>query len=568
MAIYSLQCEIGSRSKGQSATAHAAYILRSKIYCEEDQETKNYSNLPGLLYSGVMLCDNAPDEYNDPEVLCNAIMKKENAVNSQLYRTFKIALPKELPLEENIKLLEKMVKSFADEGMCVIYSIHDQDYTLNEDGEKVGNGNIHAHIIVTTRAIGSNGKWLPKTKETYKRDAAGNKIPSLDKNGKQRKRKSGQLCWERDTVKTTDWDEQFKVQEWRERWQNIHNNYIDNYVDCLEFEREDAEKIKDALHIDCRSNEARGIALLPQIHEGYKAKLMEKEGKISERCEYNRAIKVYNESLKLDAEIKPLEDAAKEAEQEKAMILNEIAALQIEAEQAEQAEDLWNNVIVAAADEQPRYTIEDYAEAVDAVKKLDAELSKAEIKAAVSDKEINEILKDTDAYKNVLISKRECDNYYCNYRDIKAEFESLESWYIVASEDPPVFNPLKYIDYRKKESRYKNLKSIKDKYNNLENAYNANKNKYDNLVKTKSKELYQLRKNKITDEINAKKAVYNLKIAEIKEKYPDIITQYNQYIENKKEKEKENELNKNTTKKYNKEDKIKYQTSYSNKDKK
>ena len=46
--------------------------------------------------------------------------------------------------------------------MCADWAIHDK-----------GNGNPHAHIMLTTRPIKANGEWGAKEKKAYKLDENG-----------------------------------------------------------------------------------------------------------------------------------------------------------------------------------------------------------------------------------------------------------------------------------------------------------------------------------------------------------------------------------------------------------
>ena len=49
--------------------------------------------------------------------------------------------------------------------MCADVAIHDK-----------GDGNPHAHIMLTTRGFNPDGSWSKKEKSVYKLDASGNKI--------------------------------------------------------------------------------------------------------------------------------------------------------------------------------------------------------------------------------------------------------------------------------------------------------------------------------------------------------------------------------------------------------
>lgn len=273
MAIYHCSIRNISRSSGKSAVASSAYRSGSKMYDEEIGKTFNYSLKKEVAYSEIILCKNAPREYQDRQVLWNEVQKVEKASNSRLAREWIVAIPHELSFEESKELLFGFGKSLAEEGMCIQLDMH-----LKE-------GNYHGHFMGTTRPIKENGEWGQKEKKAFKLDENGQKIPIIDeKTGKQkvrvRKGKGEEKLWERVTVDANDWNKKEKIEEWRKRWAEHCNKYLQEH-----------EKI------DHRSYKKQGIKQLPTIHEGYVARQMELKGEVSEKCQYNREVKKYNELL-------------------------------------------------------------------------------------------------------------------------------------------------------------------------------------------------------------------------------------------------------------------------------
>lgn len=96
MAIYHLNAKLIGRSKGRSAVGAAAYRSGSIITNEYDGITHDYSRKKGILYSEVILCDNAPVIYKDRSQLWNAVELTEKDSKAQLSRELEIALPNEL----------------------------------------------------------------------------------------------------------------------------------------------------------------------------------------------------------------------------------------------------------------------------------------------------------------------------------------------------------------------------------------------------------------------------------------------------------------------------------------
>jgi hypothetical protein len=258
MAIYHCTCKIISRGQGRSAVGAAAYRSGEKLYNEYDGIEHDYTKKGGVVYSEIMLCENAPKEYQDRQTLWNAVEQIEKSSKAQLAREYEVALPVELSREEQIKLVRDFAKeNFVDNGMCVDFSIHDKE-----------DGNPHAHIMLTTRPIEQDNSWGVKQKKEY----------ILDKNGQKQydKKKQTYKC---KTVKTTNWDSKEFLQHSRESWAEKVNQEL--------------EKKSLPQRIDHRSLKEQGVDRVPTIHEGGARKL-EKRGIKTDRGKINREIKTAN----------------------------------------------------------------------------------------------------------------------------------------------------------------------------------------------------------------------------------------------------------------------------------
>lgn len=258
MAIYHCTCKIISRGQGRSAVGAAAYRSGEKLYNEYDGIEHDYTKKGGVVYSEIMLCENAPKEYQDRKTLWNAVEQIEKSSKAQLAREYEVALPVELSREEQIKLVRDFAKeNFVDNGMCVDFSIHDKE-----------DGNPHAHIMLTTRPIEQDNSWGVKQKKEY----------ILDKNGQKQydKKKQTYKC---KTVKTTNWDSKEFLQRSRESWAEKVNQEL--------------EKKSLPQRIDHRSLKEQGVDRVPTIHEGGARKL-EKRGIKTDRGKINREIKTAN----------------------------------------------------------------------------------------------------------------------------------------------------------------------------------------------------------------------------------------------------------------------------------
>ena len=249
---------ITQRSKNQSAIAGAAYQSGETLFSEYDQKRKSYSEKRGIVYTEIMLPANAPPEYADRNTLWNAAEKIEKQWNSQLARRIVFALPIEVPSEQYPAMLESFCREhFVSKGMCVDFAIHDK-----------GDGNPHAHIMLTMRAMDENGKWLPKSRKVY----------DLDENGERIRLPSGN--WKSHKENTVDWNEQKYAEVWRHGWEVITNDFL--------------EQNNRPERVDLRSYERQGLDIVPTVHIGPAVTQMERRGEATMIGDLNRDIKAAN----------------------------------------------------------------------------------------------------------------------------------------------------------------------------------------------------------------------------------------------------------------------------------
>jgi len=118
-----------------------------------------------------------------------------------------------------------------------------------------GDGNPHAHVMLTMRAIDKNSNWMNKSTSIN-----GQKVP------------------------TVDWNEQHKAEQWRKKWAEFVNKYL--------------EKYNHEQRIDHRSYKRQGKEQIPTVHLGQAAHQMEKRGIRTERGDRNRKINGINNELR------------------------------------------------------------------------------------------------------------------------------------------------------------------------------------------------------------------------------------------------------------------------------
>ena len=187
--------------------------------------------------------------------------KAEGQWNAQLARGIIMALPNEIPKDEYEALVRDYCREqFVSHGMIADFAIHDK-----------GDGNPHAHILLTVRAMDENGKWLPKARKVY----------DLDGNGERIRLPYGEYKSHKEN--TTDWDQKTNAELWRSKWAEAVNR-------CY-------EKNDLPIRIDLRSFERQGKEQLPTIHLGPAVAHMEEKGIQTELGDYNRQIKKHNTAL-------------------------------------------------------------------------------------------------------------------------------------------------------------------------------------------------------------------------------------------------------------------------------
>ena len=252
--------KISTRSKSPPTTASAAYQSGERLYDERTHRTKNYDDKRGVIYTEIMLPDNAPREYADRNTLWNAVEWSETNWNAQMARKLHITLPRELSMDDNLKLIREYVQDqFVSQGMIADIAIHDPDPP---------NHNPHAHVMLTMRALDEQGHWLPKCHREY----------VLDENGDRIKGENGK--WKFRKVFTTDWDNRDNAEKWRQAWEDIQNRYL-----------EAADRPE---RISMKSYERQGIDQIPTVHMGPAVTAMERRGIETNIGNLNREIKKTN----------------------------------------------------------------------------------------------------------------------------------------------------------------------------------------------------------------------------------------------------------------------------------
>lgn len=312
-----------SRGAGRSAVAAAAYLSCSRLLNEYDGVQHDYTRKQGLVWQQVFLPAAAPAEWQNREILWNAVEENEKTKDSRLAREFVVALPIELSKAQWERLLSDFVSdTFVSDGMCADVAIHDP-YPPGH--------NPHAHILLTVRPLDEKGKWQYKTEKEYlcvkdseERGFTAAEFKQAQGDGweKQYQYKVGKkkvymvpssaqaqgyervskypksTKYGRQNPISERWNSEEQLVFWRKAWADVTN---------LHLERAGQEE-----RIDHRSHAERGLEEQPTIHEGVIARALEKKWIVSDRCELNRQIKADNALLReLKAQMKKMAQAVK-----------------------------------------------------------------------------------------------------------------------------------------------------------------------------------------------------------------------------------------------------------------
>ncbi|QNM07016.1 MobA/MobL family protein [Qiania dongpingensis] len=262
IAIYHCTIKIIKRSEGRSAVAAAAYRSGQKLTNEWDGHTHDYTRKGGIVHSEIILPAHAPPTFSDRSTLWNSVEAIEKSGKSQLARELEIALPAELDREAQLALVRTYVRNnFVSAGMCADFALHDK-----------GDGNPHAHIMLTMRPLTPGGEWGAKCRKEYDLDERGQRIPD------------GKGGWKNHRADTTDWNDRDKAEQWRAAWAEYANRAL--------------EQANRPERIDHRSYKRQGVEQLPTVHMGVAATRMERRGIVTDKGNINRQIAADNKLLK------------------------------------------------------------------------------------------------------------------------------------------------------------------------------------------------------------------------------------------------------------------------------
>lgn len=280
MAIYHLNARGIAPARGSSAVASAAYQSGETLRDEATGELKRYARAERIADTGIVLPEGAPAW--DRQSLWNEARRAYGGGNELVAKRYEFALPRELDFGEQRACVLDFCNLFKNKACD--WAIHDS-----------GDGNPHAHVLVSALNLGAEGFERPKVQKSTKvylcRRADGSDVMVAAKDWKAAKAEGIEKVYnfrdgERRTMSqaeaagltkadrksktpvavTAKMDgakafdaEKAELRRVRASWAQIANR-------CL---AEHAERHGEAaVTIDHRSFEDRKIEYIPTVHEG------------------------------------------------------------------------------------------------------------------------------------------------------------------------------------------------------------------------------------------------------------------------------------------------------------
>ena len=158
MASYHLSVKTVSRATGRSGPGAAAYRTATRLICERDGTTHDYTQRGGVDGPAFIVTPEGADWAQDRSALWNAAEAAEKRRDAKVAREYELALPHELDRDGRRALAAGFAREVVSRfGVAADVAIH-------APGPEGDQRNWHAHILTTTRAVTAEGLGA-KTRE-------------------------------------------------------------------------------------------------------------------------------------------------------------------------------------------------------------------------------------------------------------------------------------------------------------------------------------------------------------------------------------------------------------------
>ena len=261
------------KNKKTNIVAVASY----RAGCELEYNGKHfdYTHKKEVVYSEILLCDNAPKEFADRQTLWEKVEYSEERTNGRRAKEIEMSLPNELPLDTCKKIVREYAKQLTEQGLIVDYSIHWKE------------NNHHIHLLTTTRPIDKNGDFVAKSKKVYMLDKNGERIPLIDKTtGKQKVDNRNRKQWKTRKEEYSTLNQKDFLIQLRKSWAIECNKFLAKENQITEKSHE--QRIKDG-------ELPEGIEPLRYVSRYDKEQ--EKKGIITQATQENIDIREHNKNI-------------------------------------------------------------------------------------------------------------------------------------------------------------------------------------------------------------------------------------------------------------------------------
>lgn len=153
MAIYHLNVRGITPARGSSAVASAAYQSGETLRDEATGDLKRYARAERIAGTGIVLPAGAPSW--DRQSLWNEAQRAYGGGNELVAKRYEFALPRELDLDEQ----KSCVADF-----CALFKDRACDWAIHDSGD----GNPHAHVLVSALPLKADGFERPKVQKSTK----------------------------------------------------------------------------------------------------------------------------------------------------------------------------------------------------------------------------------------------------------------------------------------------------------------------------------------------------------------------------------------------------------------
>ena len=153
MAIGHIAVRTHKRGAGHSAAAVLAYRHGTALVCPRTGEIHDYTRRSGVARCGTVAAVDTPLTQS-LDALVAGIEGAENRRDSRISRDVQVALPCELSEPQNYELTQAFAKALAERYHTLAsWAVHRPH--RNDDGDP---RNVHAHIVIPTRALDETGQ--------------------------------------------------------------------------------------------------------------------------------------------------------------------------------------------------------------------------------------------------------------------------------------------------------------------------------------------------------------------------------------------------------------------------